>query len=107
MRTGWGWYDKNSGGKTHPVGQKWANAWGLHDLHGNVWEWCQDWKFNYSSGVVTDPKGPEMGQGRVLRGDSWYGAGEYCRSAFRLADRPSMRYHFIGFRVVLAPRSGP
>jgi len=70
------WYGDNSGGTTHPVGQKRPNAWGLYDMLGNVWEWCQDWWADNSSGAVDNPSGPSSGQYRVVRGGAWnYGAG--------------------------------
>ena len=81
------WYDKNSGSKTHPVGQKKPNSWGLYDLHGNVWEWVQDWYGDYSSGSSTDPSGASSGSYRVIRGGSWYLTARGCRSAFRLRVR--------------------
>jgi formylglycine-generating enzyme required for sulfatase activity len=76
-----GWYDSNSGKKTHEVGQKPANAWGLHDMHGNVWEWCWDWYGAYPSGAQSDPAGPVSGSYRVCRGGSWSNYGRYLRSA--------------------------
>ncbi len=95
------WYRGNSSSRTHPVGQKRPNAWGLHDMHGNVREWCQDWFGEYPSGTVTDPTGPRSGEYRVLRGGSWYGNPRYCRSANRLRGTPGYRINFNGFRVVL------
>ena len=67
------WYYANSGGETHPVGQKQPNAWGLYDMHGNVWEWCRDWydKDYYGRSLAVDPQGPSSGSSRVMRGGSW------------------------------------
>ena len=95
-----GWYNSNSGNKTHPVGQKKANAWGLYDMHGNVWEWTEDWYGTYSSGNVTDPTGASSGSVRVFRGGSWAGPAENLRSAFRLTYTPSYRYDNLGFRLL-------
>ena len=95
-----GWYDENSGSKTYPVAQKRSNAWGLYDMHGNVWEWCQDWKGDYPSGDVTDPVGPLSGSHRVTRGGSWYGSARGCRGANRGGSRPGDRNGFLGFRLV-------
>jgi uncharacterized protein (TIGR02996 family) len=67
--------------KTTPVGTFPANAWGLHDMHGNLWEWCQDWYGDYPNNDVTDPQGPTSGQWRVLRGGSWNYDPQLCRSA--------------------------
>jgi len=97
------WYSANSGGQTHPVGQKRPNGWGLYDMHGNVWEWCLDWYGNYPGGGVTDPKGPGSGSYRVVRGGSWGPGGRGCRSAFRGGYAPGDRGSLFGFRAVLAP----
>jgi len=99
------WYGHNSGGKTRPVGQKKPNAWGLYDLHGNVWEWCQDWYGEYSTGSVTDPTGPTGGSSRVFRGGGWGITAGRCRSAFRSYYSPDSRYDDLGCRLVL--RSSP
>ncbi len=95
-----GWYDSNSGATTNPVGQKAVNAWGLHDMHGNVWEWCQDWYGPYDGAATVDPTGAASGDSRVLRGGSWMFFPGACLSAFRLNDYPSRTYDSDGFRVV-------
>jgi formylglycine-generating enzyme required for sulfatase activity len=100
------WYEGNSGKKTHPVGQKQPNAWGLYDMHGNVEEWVQDWYGNYSSSSVTDPKGPSSGSDRVVRGGGWYNSAQLCRAAFRYGDSPDNRGSLggsRGFRLALSP----
>ena len=97
-----GWYCYNSGSETHPVAGKAPNAWGLYDMSGNVYEWCQDWYGSYSASAVTDPQGPSTGSYRVLRGGSWYGNAQYCRAAFRDYGRPGYGYYIIGFRLVLS-----
>lgn len=94
-----GWYDRNSGDETHPVKLKQANAWGLYDMHGNVWEWCQDWYGSYSVGTVTDPAGPARGEDRVVRGGCCWNQAGPCRSAFRLWRHPSIRFQGLGFRL--------
>jgi len=85
--------------KTTPVGTFPANAWGLHDMHGNVWQWCQDWYAEYPKNNVTDPQGPEKGESRVLRGGSWSGTPEYCRSAYRGRNEPGIRVINCGCRL--------
>jgi formylglycine-generating enzyme required for sulfatase activity len=97
------WYGGNSGSQTHPVAQKKPNNWGFYDMHGNVYEWCQDRKGDYLSGSVSDPKGPYSGSRRVLRGGSWRSFARLCRSALRYWDFPGNRYYFDGFRLVLLP----
>jgi len=89
--------------RTTTVGSYQPNAWGLYDMHGNVWEWCRDWYGTYPSGTVTDPQGPAPGSSLVIRGGGWYDDGRFCRSAMRNGGNPSLRYFNIGFRVVLAP----
>ena len=94
------WYRDNSGGTTHPVGQKQPNAWGLYDMHGNVWEWCQDWHGDYSKGSTTDPTGAASGSLRVSRGGCWYDYSVRCRSAYRYRYAPDYRSFNLGFRVL-------
>ena len=86
-------------GKTTPVGSFPANAWGLHDMHGNVWQWCQNWCGVYPQKDVVDPQGPDTGKYRVLRGGSWGHSPGYCRSAFRSQNKPGTRYPYLGLRV--------
>jgi sulfatase modifying factor 1 len=87
-----------------PVKSYQPNAWGLSDMHGNVWEWCQDWYGPYPKNAVGDPLGPESGQDKVRRGGSWYKYGYYCRSANRTYAHPSARYQTTGFRLVREAR---
>ena len=94
------WYSSNSGDKTHEVGTKEPNGWGLYDMHGNVWESVQDWLGGYASGSVSDPGGAASGSLRMYRGGSWNNQAGHVRSAYRNADAPSVRSETRGFRVV-------
>jgi len=100
---GYAWYSSNSASKTRPVGGKKPNAFGLFDMHGNVWEWCSDW---YDSGYYAnvrnvDPAGPDSGAARILRGGCWGGNPQLCRSASRFRHSPDGRGYDFGFRVAV------
>ena len=99
------WFDKNSEKRSHPVGEKKPNAWGLHDMHGNVWEWCQDYydanAYKKHSDITQHPHVVESGSSRVLRGGSWDIHAANCRSAFRVSG-PPFRFNFMGFRLALS-----
>ena len=96
------WYNGNSGSKTHTVGQKKPNPWGLYDMHGNVWEWTQDWYHSDYKGAPIDGSAWEIGDGsyRVLRGGAWDCDAQGCRSAFRYAFVPVYRDNILGFRLL-------
>jgi len=113
-----GWFWENSGDKmlsgewkadkvtenncrTHPVGQKKANELGLHDMSGNVWEWCADWYSEYPSSAQTNPTGPALAANRVSRGGGWGNTARLCRSAFRYGSTPARRNYDVGFRLAL------
>jgi len=95
-----GWYSSNSGSKTHEVGLKPANAWGLYDMHGNVYELCWDRYGSYPSEAQTDPMGESSGTGRGYRGGSWNSSAGDLRSAIRYYDSPYVRKVTLGFRLV-------
>jgi formylglycine-generating enzyme required for sulfatase activity len=99
------WYGANSGGTTHPVGTKQTNAWGLHDMHGNVWEWCLDWSGDYRGGEVTNPRGLQSGTHRIYRGGSWHYVAASARSASRAGHSSDYSDDDLGFRLALAPAS--
>jgi formylglycine-generating enzyme required for sulfatase activity len=93
------WYSKNSGRTTHPVGEKLPNAWGLYDMHGNIWEWCLDWYAKFTKASVTDPVGASRGASRVIRGGRWDYPARYLRSACRTGHGPGLRDRNLGFRI--------
>ena len=101
------WFSDNAGSKTHPVGEKRPNPWGLHDVHGNVFEWVQDWHGEnyYSDKPVTDPLGPANGSHRIIRGGGWALGAEGCRSDSRGYGVPdgAGRIVLVGFRLAQSP----
>jgi formylglycine-generating enzyme required for sulfatase activity len=103
------WFDENAGGHPRPVGQKLPNPWGLFDICGDVWEWCNDFYQvdYYKQSPAQDPKGPDTGQTKVLRGGAWRFGAESCRSGYRYNENPGYAdvcfgYDIYGFRCVRA-----
>jgi formylglycine-generating enzyme required for sulfatase activity len=105
--TDYAWMDENSGGRPHPVGQKPPNPWGLYDMHGNVWQWCNDfYKVDYyQESPEENPRGPKDGETKVVRGGAWKFSAESCRSGYRYNEDPGYSdvcfgYDIYGFRCV-------
>jgi formylglycine-generating enzyme required for sulfatase activity len=97
------WFGDNSDGTTHPVGTKRPNELGIHDMSGNVWEWCHDWYATYPASAQDNPSGASSGSCRVNRGGGWYGNAGYCRVATRYDYSPDNSRSFLGFRLACSP----
>ncbi len=97
----YGWFHGNSEQRTHPVGQKWPNRFGLYDMHGNVCEWCWDryGEGYYNQSVANDPTGPAGGLYRVLRGGDWFYSARFVRTAYRFLFGPGIQHNDLGFRL--------
>ncbi len=111
---GYAWFDKNSGGRPRPVGQKQPNPWGLFDICGNVWEWCNDFYDvdYYKTSPNRDPRGPDSGRTKVVRGGAWRFSAEHCRSGYRHNENPGYAdvcfgYDIYGFRCVRKAARNP